>query len=201
MNVDDFPYLEEHHRMIRATVRGFAEKEVAPRAISMDVSAEFPHDLVAKMAGLGLMGIPISEESGGAGMDTLAYVIAVEELARVDGALSLTLAAHTSLGTYPIYAFGTEDQRKRWVPRLASGEALGAFALTEPAAGSDAQGTQTTAADRGDHWLVNGTKFYCTNGSYAASVVFTAVTGTLPGGRRRSAPSWSRRGPRASSSA
>jgi alkylation response protein AidB-like acyl-CoA dehydrogenase len=184
MNIDDFPYLEEHHRMIRETVRGFARKEVAPRAVSMDISAEFPHDLFARMAELGLSGIPIPEELGGAGMDTLAYVIAVEEVARVDGSLALGMAAHTSLGTYPIYAFGTEEQKRRWVPPLASGRALGAFALTEPEAGSDAQGTRTTAEEKGDEWVVNGTKFFCTNGSFAASVVFTAVTGAGSRGKK-----------------
>ncbi len=184
MNVEDFPWLEEHHRMIRETVRGFAVDEVAPRAVAMDESCEFPSDLFARMAELGILGIPISEDFGGAGMDTLAYVIAVEEIARVDGALSLGLAAHTSLGTYPIYAFGTEEQKRRWVPRLASGEGIAAFALTEPDAGSDAQGTRTTAVEDGGGWLVNGTKFYCTNGTHAASIVFTAVTGTLPSGRK-----------------
>ena len=184
MTVDDFPFLEEHHRMIRETVREFAEKEVAPRAVAMDLSAEFPLDLFGRMAELGLTGIPISEDLGGAGMDTLAYVIAVEEIARVDGSLALTLAAHTSLGTYPIYAFGTEEQKRRYVPRLASGEGIAAFALTEPDAGSDAQGTRTVAEEREDGWIVNGTKFYCTNGSHAASVVFTAVTGTLPSGKK-----------------
>ncbi len=111
-------------------------------------------------------------------------VIAVEELARVDGSLALGLAAHTSLGTYPIYAFGTEEQRRRWVPRLASGKGIAAFALTEPDAGSDAQGTRTTAVQDGDGWLVNGTKFYCTNGTHASTIVFTAVTGTAPGGKK-----------------
>jgi butyryl-CoA dehydrogenase len=117
-------------------------------------------------------------------MDTLAYCIAVEEIARVDASLALGFAAHTSLGTYPIYAFGTDEQKRRFVPTLASGRGIGAFALTEPDAGSDAQGTRTTAVLDGDHWLVQGTKFYCTNGSHAASVVFTAVTGTLPSGKK-----------------
>ncbi len=184
MNVDDFPWMEEHHRMIREAVRGFAVGEAAPRAVALDASCEFPLDLFGKMAELGFLGIPIPEELGGAGMDTLAYVIAVEELARVDGSLALGLAAHTSLGTYPIYAFGTEEQRRRWVPRLASGKGIAAFALTEPDAGSDAQGTRTTAVQDGDGWLVNGTKFYCTNGTHASTIVFTAVTGTAPGGKK-----------------
>jgi alkylation response protein AidB-like acyl-CoA dehydrogenase len=184
MNIDDFPYLEESHRMIRETVREFATREVAPRAVAMDASCEFPRDLFAKMAELGLLGIPIPEDLGGAGMDTLAYIIAIEELARVDGSLALGVAAHTSLGTYPIYAFGTDAQKRRWVPRLASGEAIAAFALTEPESGSDAQGTKTTAVEKDGGWLVNGTKFYCTNGSHAASIVFTAVTGTRAGGKK-----------------
>ncbi len=188
MTVTDYPNLDETHRMIRDTVRDFAVREVAPRAIEMDATCAFPHDLFRKMAELGLLGIPIPEKYGGAGLDTLAYVIAVEEIARVDGALSLGLAAHTSLGTYPIYAFGTEEQKERFLPRLASGEGLGAFALTEPEAGSDAQGTRTTAVKDGDDWVVNGTKFYCTNGSHAASIVFTAVTGTRErGGKEISA--------------
>ncbi len=184
MNVDDFPWLEETHRMIRETVRDFASREVAPRAVAMDVSCDFPHDLFARMADLGLLGIPIPEEYGGSGMDTLAYVIAVEELARVDGSLSLGVAAHTSLGTYPIYAFGTEAQKRRWVPPLASGKGIAAFALTEPEAGSDAQGTRTSAVERDGGWVVNGTKFFCTNGSHAASIVFTAVTGARPDGKK-----------------
>jgi len=188
MNVDDFPWMEEHHRMIRAAVRDFAEKEVAPRAVALDTSGEFPMDLFEKMAELGLTGIPFSEELEGAGMDTLAYAIAVEEISRVDGSLGLTLAAHTSLGTYPIYAFGTEAQRRKWVPPLASGRAVGAFALTEPDSGSDAQCTKTAAVERDGAWVVNGTKFYCTNGSHASTVVFTAVTGTLPSGKKEITP-------------
>jgi len=188
MNIDDFPYFEEHHRMIRSTVRDFALAEVAPRAIALDVSGEFPLDLFEKMAAIGLAGIPVSEDYGGAGMDILAYAIAVEEIARVDGSLGLTLAAHTSLGTWPIYAFGTEEQRRKWVPPLAAGTALGAFALTEPDSGSDAQGTKTTAVEKDGGWVVNGTKFYCTNGTNAGTIVFTAVTGTLPSGKKEITP-------------
>jgi alkylation response protein AidB-like acyl-CoA dehydrogenase len=188
MNVDDFPWMEDHHRMIRETVREFATTEVAPRAVAMDASCEFPLDLFEKMAEIGLAGIPVSEDFGGAGMDILAYAIAVEEIARVDGSLALTLAAHTSLGTWPIYSFGTEEQKRKWVPALASGKSLGAFALTEPDAGSDAQGTRTTAVEKDGAWVVNGTKFYCTNGSHAGTIVFTAVTGTLPSGKKEITP-------------
>jgi alkylation response protein AidB-like acyl-CoA dehydrogenase len=188
MNVDDFPWMEEHHRMIRQAVREFAEKDVAPRAVALDTSGEFPLDLFERMAELGLTGIPFSEDLEGAGMDTVAYAIAVEEVARVDGSLALTLAAHTSLGTYPIYAFGSDAQRKRWVPQLASGRAVGAFALTEPDSGSDAQATKTAAVERDGSWVVNGTKFYCTNGSHASTIVFTAVTGSLPSGKKEITP-------------
>jgi alkylation response protein AidB-like acyl-CoA dehydrogenase len=154
----------------------------------MDASGEFPVDLFRRMADLGLTGIPFPEDLGGAGMDTLAYAIAIEEVARADGSLALSLAAHTSLGTYPIYAFGTDEQRRRFVPRLASGKEIGAFALTEPEAGSDAQSTRTRAEEHGDQWVVNGTKFFVTNGSHAVSVVFTAVTGTRPDGRKEITP-------------
>ena len=188
MNVDDFPYLEDHHRLIRETVRAFVEKEVAPRTVEMDRTGEFPLDLFRRMADLGLMGIPVPEDFGGAGMDTLAYAIAVEELARVDGSLALGLAAHTSLGTWPLYSFGDEAQRRRWVPPHASGRTIAAFALTEPDSGSDAQATRTAAVEKDGAWVVNGTKFYCTNGTHAATVVFTAVTGTLPSGKKEITP-------------
>jgi len=188
MTVDDFPWFEDHHRMIRETVREFASKEVAPGALERDRTGEFPRALFGRMAELGLTGVPVPEEAGGAGLDTLAYAITVEEIARADGSLALTLAAHTSLGTWPIHAFGSEEQRGRWVPRLASGEAIAAFALTEPDSGSDAQATRTTAVEKGGGWVVNGTKFYCTNGSHAATVVFTAVTGALPNGRKEITP-------------
>ena len=145
MNVDDFPWLEDHHRMIRDTVREFASKEVAPGALERDRDKTFPRELFARMAELGLTGVPVPEEWGGAGLDTLAYAITMEEIARADASLALTLAAHTSLGTWPIYAFGDESQRKRWVPQLASGKELAAFALTEPDSGSDAQATRTVA--------------------------------------------------------
>jgi alkylation response protein AidB-like acyl-CoA dehydrogenase len=173
-------YLKEEHEMIRQTVRDFALREVEPGEIERDEGEEFPVDLIAKMRELGLLGIPFPEEYGGAGLDNLAYVIAVEELARISGSLALTLAAHVSLGTSPIYEFGTEEQRKKYVPRLASGEMLGSFGLTEPNAGSDAQGTQTTAVRDGDDWIVNGQKIYVTNGGYAGSIIFTAVTQQEP---------------------
>ena len=173
-------YLREEHEMIREAVRDFALNEVEPGELDRDASMEFPVDLVGKMKDLGLLGIPFPEELGGAGMDNLSYTIAVEELSRVSGSLGLTLAAHVSLGTSPIYEFGTEEQRNKYVPKLAAGEYLGAFGLTEPNAGSDAAGTQTIAVRDGDEWVVNGQKIYVTNGSQAGTLIFTAVTSQEP---------------------
>ena len=170
------PYLTEDHLQIREMVREFALKEVAPLAAELDETKRFPHETIPKLAELGLLGVPFPTELGGAGLDTLAYVIVVEELSRVCGTTGITVAAHTSLGTGPIYAFGTDEQRQRWVPRLASGEQLAAFALTEPGAGSDAKATKVTAIRDGDEWVVNGTKIYCTNGTHAGTIVFTART-------------------------
>jgi alkylation response protein AidB-like acyl-CoA dehydrogenase len=176
-------YLQEHHHMIRETVRGFVRDVVAPRAKDIDKSCEFPADTLKQMAELGLLGVPFPEEYGGAGMDNLAQAIVIEELARDCASTALTIAAHVSLGTFPIYAFGTEEQKRRWVPKLAKGEMIGAFGLTEPGAGSDAQGIRTTAVRDGDSFVVNGSKMYCTNGGYAGTIVFTAVTGKKPDGR------------------
>jgi len=173
-------YVREEHEMLREAVRDFAEREVEPGELERDESMEFPMELVEKMRDLGFLGICFPEELGGAGMDTLAYAIAVEEISRISGSLGLTLAAHISLGTSPIYEFGTEEQRKKYVPRLASGEMIGSFALTEPGAGSDAQATSTTAVRDGDEWVVNGQKVYVTNGSYAGSIIFTALTSKEP---------------------
>ncbi len=171
------PFLTEDHLDVRAMVREFALAEVAPHARALDEEKRFPSAVIPKLAELGLLGVPWSEELGGAGMDYRAYAIVVEELARVCGTTSITVAAHTSLGTAPIYKFGTEAQRRRWVPRLARGEMLGAFALTEPGAGSDAKMTRVRAVKDGASWVVNGTKIYCTNGTHAGTVVFTARTG------------------------
>jgi alkylation response protein AidB-like acyl-CoA dehydrogenase len=150
---------------------------VAPLAAALDEEKRFPSETIPKLAALGLLGVPWPEEFGGAGLDYRSYCIVVEELSRVCGTTGITVAAHTSLGTGPIFHFGTEEQRRRWVPRLASGEMLAAFALTEPGAGSDAKATQVTALPRGDHYVVNGTKIYCTNGTHAGVIVFTARTG------------------------
>ena len=171
------PFLREEHVEVRQMLRDFALNEVAPIAREIDESKRFPHETVAKLGELGLMGVPFPEEYGGAGLDYVAYSIVVEELSRVCGSTGLTVAAHISLGTAPIYSFGTEEQKRRWVPKAASGQVLAAFALTEPEAGSDARATRVTAIDEGDHWLVNGAKLYCTNGTHAETIVFTARTG------------------------
>ena len=170
------PFLTEEHLQIREMVREFALREVAPIAAELDEEKRFPSETIPKLAELGLLGVPFPTEYGGAGLDTMAYVIVIEELSRVCGTTGITVAAHTSLGTAPIYYFGTEEQRRKWVPRLASGEGLAAFALTEPGAGSDAKATKVSAIRRGGEWVVNGTKIYCTNGTHAQTVVFTART-------------------------
>jgi short-chain 2-methylacyl-CoA dehydrogenase len=171
--------LTDEQELLRRTVREFAETRVAPVAEELDREERFPYELVAEMAELGLMGIPISEEYGGAGADTVSYAIAVEELTRVDSSVAITMAAHTSLGTMPIYLFGNEEQKREWVPKLASGEGLGAFGLTEPNAGSDAGNTSTRAELRDGQWIVNGSKMFITNAGtdISACVTITARTG------------------------
>ncbi len=171
------PYnLTEEQQLIRETVRKFALEEVEPIAAEIDENERFPEETVKRMGELGLMGIPIPDEYGGAGGDTLSYIIAVEELSRVCGSTGITLAANFSLGTYPIYAFGSEEQKKKYLPKLASGEIMGAFGLTESGAGSDAGGTKTTAVLDGDEWVINGSKQFITNASYAG--VFTIACQT-----------------------
>jgi butyryl-CoA dehydrogenase len=170
------PFLSDEHVQIREMVREFALREVAPIAAELDETKRFPHETIPKLAELGLLGVPWPTDFGGAGLDHVAYIIVVEELSRVCGTTGITVAAHTSLGSGPIYAFGTEEQRRKWIPRLASGEQLAAFALTEPGAGSDAKATKVTAVRAGDQWVVNGTKIYCTNGTHAGVIVFTART-------------------------
>ena len=164
------------HEELRAKIRAFAEAEVKPNAILMDQESRFPAEAIKKFAGMGLMGIPYPKEYGGAGLDVLSYAIAVEELSRVDGGTGVILSAHVSLGTWPIFAFGTEEQKKKYLVPLAKGEKIGAFGLTEPNAGSDAGGTETTAVDKGDHWLLNGQKIFITNGGVADTYVVFAVT-------------------------
>ena len=164
------------HEELRAKIRAFAEAEVKPVAILMDQESRFPAGAVKTLAKMGLMGIPYPKEYGGAGLDVLSYAIAVEELSRVDGGTGVILSAHVSLGTWPIFAFGTEEQKQKYLVPLAKGEKIGAFGLTEPNAGSDAGGTETTAVDKGDHWLLNGQKIFITNGGVADTYVVFAVT-------------------------
>ena len=175
MNFD----LAEEHELVRRTVRDFAEQRIAPVAEELDREERFPYEIVAELAGLGLMGMPIPEEYGGAGADTLSYAIAVEELTRVDSSVAITVAAHTSLGTMPIFLYGSEEQKQEWLPQLASGQRLAAFGLTEPDAGSDAGATRTRAELRDGSWVVNGSKIFITNAGtdITACVTITALTG------------------------
>jgi alkylation response protein AidB-like acyl-CoA dehydrogenase len=171
--------LSDDHELLRRTVREFAEGEVAPVAEELDRTKAFPYEIVRKMGALGWMGIPFPEEVGGAGGDTLAYALAVEELTRVDSSVAITLCAHTSLGTQPIYLFGSEEQKAQWLPKLTAGEVLGAFGLTEPEAGSDAGNVKTRARLDEDGWVVDGAKQFITNAGTDISgvVCITARTG------------------------
>ncbi|MBQ2297733.1 MAG: acyl-CoA dehydrogenase family protein [Ruminiclostridium sp.] len=164
------------HEELRSKIRAFAEEEIKPIAFMLDQNNEFPTEAVKKLGELGWMGIPFPVEYGGMGGDALSYAIAVEELARVDGGAGVILSAHTSLGTWPIYAFGNEEQKKKYLVPLAKGEKIGAFGLTEPNAGSDSGGTETTAVDKGDHYLLNGGKIFITNAPKADTYVVFAVT-------------------------
>src|SRR5687767_5471577 len=174
--MDDGLYFGDQHLQVREMVRQFARDEVAPVAAKHDADASFPWDNVRKMGELGLLGIPWSEELGGAGLDTISYMIVIQELAKVDASHGLTVSAHTTLGTSPIVNFGTEAQKRQYVPFLASGRVMGGFGLTEPDAGSDAGGTKTTAVKKGDRYLVNGTKRFITHGGVGEIFVVTAVT-------------------------
>ena len=155
--------LSDEQQAIRTLVRDFAVGEVAPVAEELDRTKSFPYEIVGKLGELGLMGIPYPEEYGGGGADNLSYALAIEELARVDSSVGITVAAHTSLGTWPLYAFGSEEQKAEWMPRLCSGERLGAFGLTEPEAGSDAGNVRTRATLDGGEWVINGAKQFITN--------------------------------------
>jgi short-chain 2-methylacyl-CoA dehydrogenase len=155
--------LSDDHELIRRTVRDFAEGEVAPVAEELDRTKSFPYEIVSQLGELGLMGIPFPEEYGGGGGDSLAYAIAVEELTRVDSSVAITMCAHTSLGTQPIYLFGSEEQKRRWLPELTAGRRLGAFGLTEPEAGSDAGNTRTRARADDGEWVIDGAKQFITN--------------------------------------
>jgi butyryl-CoA dehydrogenase len=157
-------------------VRQFARDEVAPVAAKFDAAAEFPWENIKKMGELGLLGVPWPEELGGAGLDTLSYIITIHELAKIDASHAITISAHTTLGTSPIVNFGTDEQKRRYVPPLASGKVLGGFGLTEPGAGSDAAGTKTTAVNKGSHYVLNGSKIFITHGGVGEIFVATAVT-------------------------
>ncbi len=174
--MDDALYFSEQHLAVREMVRAFARDEVAPVAAKFDAESTFPWENVKRMGELGLLGVPWPEEMGGAGFDLLSYMITIMELARVDASTGLTVSAHTTLGTSPIVHFGTDAQKARYVPILASGKVMGGFGLTEPDAGSDAGGTRTTAVKRGDHYVVNGTKRFITHGSVGEIFIITAVT-------------------------
>jgi short-chain 2-methylacyl-CoA dehydrogenase len=171
--------LTQEQQLVRDTVREFAESRIAPVAAELDREHRFPYELVAELAELGLMGMTVPEEYGGAGADTLSYAVAIEELTRIDSSVAITVAAHHSLGTLPIFYFGSEEQKREWLPQLASGQKLAAFGLTEPGAGSDAGATRTTAELREGQWVVNGAKIFITNAGteITACVTITARTG------------------------
>ncbi len=171
-------HLTKEQEMLRKMYRDFAENEVKPLAQEVDEEERFPEETVKKMAKLGMMGIYFPKEYGGAGADVLSYVMAVEEMSKVCGTTGVIISAHTSLCCAPIFENGTEEQKKYYLPKLCSGEWVGAFGLTEPGAGTDAQGQQTTAVDAGDHWVLNGSKIFITNAGYANVFVIFAITGT-----------------------
>ena len=171
--------LSKEHQMLQKMYREFTENEVRPIAQEVDEEERFPEETVEKMAKLGMMGIPYPKEYGGAGADNLAYAIAIEELSKACATTSVIVAAHTSLCSYPIFAYGNEEQKRKYMPKLTSGEWLGAFGLTEPGAGTDAAGQQTTAVKDGDHYILNGSKIFITNAGYADTfVVFTMTDRT-----------------------
>lgn len=172
MNFD----LTEEQELIRETVRDFAEREIKPLAQELDEKAEFSYELTKKIGEMGLFGMNIPEQYGGQGLDTLSYIIAVEELARVDGSQAATLAAHNSLGIGPLMSYGTEEQKMKYLPQLCTGEALWSFGLTEAGAGSDSRGSKTTAEVDGDQWVINGSKIFITNASVDIAVGCTVQT-------------------------
>ncbi len=178
--------LPEETRMMRDAVREFAEKEIAPVAEELDAKEEFSPELTKKMGDLGLLGIYLPEEYGGSELSYLSYIVAVEELARVDGSQAATIAAHNSLGIGPIYYFGTKEQKEKYLPKLTTGEYVWGFGLTEPEAGSDAGASKTKAVKDGDYWIINGSKNFITNGSTPVSLGSTVqtITGTKPDGKK-----------------
>jgi alkylation response protein AidB-like acyl-CoA dehydrogenase len=177
--MDDSLYFTEHHHQVREMVREFSRDHIAPVAAELDRTSTFPWENIKAMGELGLLGVPWGEELGGAGMDQLSYYITIHEMAKVDASHALTISAHTNLGTSPIVEFGTEEQKRRYVPLLASGQVLGGFGLTEPGAGSDAGGTAATAVDKGDHYLLNGSKIFITHAGVGE--IFNVTARTEPG--------------------
>jgi alkylation response protein AidB-like acyl-CoA dehydrogenase len=177
--MDDLLYFTEQHHQVREMVRDFSREHIAPVAKELDQTSAFPWDNIKAMGELGLLGVPWSEELGGAGMDQLSYYITIHEMAKVDASHALTISAHTNLGTSPIVEFGTDEQRRKYVPLLASGQVLGGFGLTEPGAGSDAGGTATTAVDKGDHYVLNGAKNFITHAGVGE--IFSVTARTEPG--------------------
>jgi alkylation response protein AidB-like acyl-CoA dehydrogenase len=177
--MDDLLYFTEQHHQVREMVRDFSREHIAPVAKELDQTSAFPWDNIKAMGELGLLGVPWSEELGGAGMDQISYYITIHEMAKVDASHALTISAHTNLGTSPIVEFGTEEQRRKYVPLLASGQVLGGFGLTEPGAGSDAGGTATTAVDEGDHYVLNGAKNFITHAGVGE--IFSVTARTEPG--------------------
>jgi alkylation response protein AidB-like acyl-CoA dehydrogenase len=176
--------LNENQKMIRQMARDFANAKIAPIAQEIDRTAEFPEATVKEMGSLGLLGLTVAEEFGGVGADVTSYALVVEEISRVCGSHGLTVAAHNSLGCWPIYAFGTDEQKTTWLPKAATGEWLLSFGLTEAGAGSDAGGTKTTAVRDGDQWVLNGSKMWITNSHYAGAIIITAKTDPAAEGSR-----------------
>jgi alkylation response protein AidB-like acyl-CoA dehydrogenase len=177
--MDDSLYFNDQHHQVREMVREFSRTQIAPVARELDQTSTFPWDYIKAMGELGLLGVPWGEELGGAGLDQLSYYITIHEMAKVDASHALTISAHTNLGTSPIVEFGTADQKRQYVPLLASGRVLGGFGLTETGAGSDAGGTATTAADKGDHYLLNGSKVFITHAGVGE--IFSVTARTEPG--------------------
>ncbi|MGQ0712934.1 MAG: acyl-CoA dehydrogenase [Gemmatimonadaceae bacterium] len=185
--MNDSLYFTEQHYAVRDMVREFAREQVAPVASLVDERAEFPWDNVKRMSELGLLGVPWDESLGGAGLDYISYILTIHEMAKVDASHAITISAHTTLGTSPIVHFGTETQKKRYVPLLASGRVLGGFGLTEPSAGSDAAGTRTTAVRRNGHYVLNGSKIFITHAGVGEIFVATALTDPSQGSKGISA--------------
>jgi len=175
--------LTEEQKQLQGAVRAFAEGEIAPHVSEWDEKSEFPHEVVTKLGEMGLLGVIFPESLGGAGMGYVEYVLAIEELSRVDGSVGIIVAAHNSLCTNHIMLAGNDEQRKRWIPKLASGQWLGAWGLTEPGSGSDAGGARTTAVRKGNGWVLNGSKTFITNGGHADCAVVLAVTDKEKGTR------------------